>query len=253
MRTLLAHLRAKVLGRGPVARFQDMALNAEQAEARRSAEAGEAERLFFANRGRQAAKWVHYLPVYDRVLAPYRGRSVGMLEIGVFQGGSIELWRDYLGPAATIFGIDTDPACAQRVDAPNHVRIGSQSDPAFLKGVVQEMGMLDVVLDDGSHVAWHQRTAFKTLWPLLRPGGVYMIEDAHTSYWLGWGGGYRRRGTAIELAKELIDDQHAFFHDHKVRHANPGQIGTISIDDSLIAIHKIDRQRPGHYGTGTPS
>jgi hypothetical protein len=85
-----------------------------------------------------------------------------MLEIGVFKGGSLELWREYFGPAATIFGVDVNPKCADYVTAPNQVRIGSQDDALFLEKVVLEIGTLDIVLDDDSHIGHHQRRSFES-------------------------------------------------------------------------------------------
>jgi len=241
---------ARLVRRGGPPRFAEYSLGPHEAGHVRSDNPGPIEELFFQNRGRVAHKWVHFLPAYDRILAPHRGKPVTMLEIGVSQGGSLEMWRDYFGPRATIFGIDINPDCAERFDPPNQVRVGSQADPAFLRRVVDEMGPPDIILDDGSHVASHQRISFETLFPLLKVGGVYMIEDLHTSYWSGFEGGYRRPNTGIELVKDLIDDQHAWYHDRGERIAPRTQIGAIQMFDSLVAIEKVERVRPAHVKTG---
>ncbi len=170
-----------------------------------------------------------------------------MLEIGVNHGGSLELWRKFFGPQATIFGIDISPECAERVTPPNQVRIGSQADPRFLRGVVEEMGPPDVVLDDGSHHASHQRISFDTLFPLLNDGGLYIIEDVHTSYFPGFSeGGYQRKGTAIEYAKQMIDDMHAWYHRHKAATPTQRLIKAIHFYDSLVVIEKAQIERPFH-------
>ena len=167
------------------------------------------------------------------------------LEIGVFKGGSLEVWRDYLGPRATIFGIDIDPDCAAYVDAPNQVRIGSQADPKFLREIVAAMGGVDVVLDDGSHVARHQTISFATLFPLLSDGGLYMIEDTHTSYWPGWFfGGLKRKGTAVELIKETIDDMHRWYHWQK--RPSHGPVRAVHAYDSVAVIEKQATPPPTH-------
>ncbi|HEX8241599.1 MAG TPA: class I SAM-dependent methyltransferase [Allosphingosinicella sp.] len=208
---------------------------------------GELARLFFAHEGRQVHKWTHYFQHYERHFAPYRGTPVKMLEIGVFRGGSLELWRKYFGPEAVLYGVDIEPGCADLVSPPNQVRIGSQDDPAFLRSVVAEMGGLDIVLDDGSHIGRHQTASFAALFPLLRDGGLYVIEDLHSSYWPGaLEGGYRRPGTAIELVKTLIDDMHARFHRKGVRSA--GQIVGIHIYDSIVFIEKGPAATAGHVG-----
>lgn len=214
----------------------------------------ELAKLFFAHDGRLIHKWTHYFPHYERHFGPYRGAPVRMLEIGVFQGGSLELWRKYFGPDAVIYGIDVDPVCADRVSPPNQVRIGSQEDPDFLRAVVAEMGGLDIVLDDGSHIGRHQRAGFASLFPALRKGGVYAIEDLHTSYWPGPSGvegGYRRAGTGIELVKTLIDDMHARFHRRGVRFA--ADIAGIHVYDSIVFIEKGRPAAGGHVQVPPPT
>lgn len=202
-------------------------------------------RAFFEPGPRRVHKWAHYLTLYDRYLAALQGRPITLLEIGVLEGGSLDMWRRYLGPAATIVGIDITPACAERVDPANRVRIGSQADPAFLKSVVAEFGAPDVILDDGSHIAGHQKASFEILFPLLKDGGLYMIEDTHTSYWNEWDGGFRRKGTAIEEAKALVDDMHAWYTG-RVRASKAHEwIGGIHFHDSMIVIEKARQSRPG--------
>jgi hypothetical protein len=213
--------------------------------------AGEASndlaKLFYAHKGRLIQKWLHYLDIYDRHFSAYRSTPVKMLEIGVSQGGSLELWRKYLGKDATLFGIDIDPECASRVTAPSQVRIGSQDDPMFLRAVIDEMGPPDIILDDGSHIGRHQRTSFNTLFPLLREGGLYLIEDLHTAYsFVRWEGGYRRKSTGIELVKDMIDDMHGWYHRRKMRTASRNQIGAIHIYDSVAVIEKRQVARPGY-------
>jgi cephalosporin hydroxylase len=201
--------------------------------------------IFFRHAGRAVTKWVDYLDLYDRHFSAFRGTSVKMLEIGVLNGGSLEIWREYFGPRAVLFGIDITPECAQRVDPPNQVRIGSQADPAFLRRVVEEMGGVDIVLDDGSHNARHQQASFETLFPLLNDGGVYAIEDLHTSYWPGdFEGGYRRRRTGIELVKTLIDDMHAWFHDRGEMFAKRETLTGIHAYESVVFIEKGKKLRP---------
>ena len=129
------------------------------------------ERIFYGHTGRQAFKWRHYLEAYDRHLSRFRDTRVRLLEIGVQKGGSLQIWRKYFGPHAVIFGIDIDESCRALDGAGAAVRIGSQDDVAFLNGVVEEMGGLDVVIDDGGHVAEQQHASFATLFPLMSERG----------------------------------------------------------------------------------
>ena len=210
------------------------------------------EEMFFENRGVIVHKWVHYLPIYEKYFSPYQGKPIRMLEIGVNKGGSLNLWRKYFGPEATIFGIDVNPECAEVAIAPNQVRIGSQADPAFLEQVVDEMGVPDIILDDGSHIGRHQRASFQTLFPLLAEGGLYVIEDTHTAYWPTiYEGGYRRAGTAIEFVKGIIDDMHQWYHGKPKNVVNAGDVGSVHIFDSIVIIEKRTSERPGHAKVGT--
>src|SRR6185437_3735770 len=96
-------------------------------------------KLFYSNDGPFVDKWKHYLSLYVKHLASFRGGPVRLLEIGVWKGGSLRLWRRYFGPEAIIFGIDIDPACAALDGQDAQVRIGSQDDARFLERVVSEM------------------------------------------------------------------------------------------------------------------
>ena len=195
--------------------------------------------LFFEHDGDVVNKWLHYLPIYDALVLPYAGSDVRMLEIGVSKGGSLALWRKALGEKATIFGIDIDPKCAEFDGKFATVRIGSQDDAGFLKDVVREMGGVDIVLDDGSHVASHERASFETLFPLLSEGGLYMIEDVHTAYWPSFEGGLKRSGTAIEFMKKQIDEMHGHYL-NKARNTETAipPIESIQFFDSVIAVRK---------------
>lgn len=207
--------------------------------------------IFFRHTGRITQKWVHYLGLYDAYLSRFRGGRVRILEIGVNRGGSLQMWREYFGREAIIYGIDLNPECAELADPPTQIRIGSQSDPTFLRSVVGEMGAPDIIIDDGSHVAEHQEVSFKTLFPLLAPGGIYAIEDMHTAYWRGeWGGGYKRRGTAIELVKQLIDDMHGWWHRRSEKLASKEDILAIHVHDSITFIEKGPREKPRHVRIG---
>jgi hypothetical protein len=211
----------------------------------------EMEALFWSNEGPIVHKWHHYLPIYDRYLAPWRGRPVRMLEIGVSRGGSMGMWRKFLGPRAVLFGIDIDPDCARFDGQVASIRIGSQTDAGFLRDVVAEMGGVDIVLDDGSHVSAHMRASLDVLYPLLSDGGLYMVEDLHACYWRTYGGGYQRQGSFIEDVKSLIDDLHHWYHGRgQTIAAASGHLGAIHVYDSVVVLEKIAVMPPRHSQRG---
>ncbi len=203
--------------------------------------------IFLSNKGDLIHKWVHYLPIYEKLFFPFVGTAVRFLEIGVLKGGSLKMWREYFGQKASIFGIDIDPCCEAYDGKYGHVRIGSQTDPEFLRRVVSEIGGIDIVLDDGSHVASHQKLSFNILFPLLSEGGLYLIEDLHTAYWPGYGGGLKRNGTAIEFLKGKVDEIHEHYYRPSLNHPETmPYIESIQFFDSIAAIVKR-KQLPRHH------
>lgn len=201
--------------------------------------------LFADHHGRLIDKWHHYLPLYDRYLGPWRGKPVRFLEIGVFKGGSLQMWRQFFGPEAIIFGIDINPDCAAFNDETAQVRIGDQADPAFLEAVVAEMGGLDIVLDDGSHHMEHVPKALEVLFPHVSRGGLYMIEDLHTAYWPRYGGGYRARGNFFRYVLEMIHDMHSWYHQKGAAHPATAPFVTgIHVHDSIVVLERSEVQRP---------
>jgi hypothetical protein len=251
MRKLLGGVGRRIMDRlRPQPRPAMFALDPAEAPALAARANGVLPQLFFTHRGRAMRKKVHYLDIYDRYFSRYRGRATTVLEIGVCEGGSLELWRKYFGPDATIFGIDVNPACTARADLPNQVRIGAQADAAFLRSVVEEMGPPDIVIDDGSHVGADQRASFATLFPLLAAGGLYVIEDVNTAYWRAYRGGYGTRGTAVDLAGALIDDLHGAYHDRPAATAARDWIGALHVYDALIVVEKERAVRPATLSVG---
>ncbi len=209
------------------------------------------ERFFWAHNGPVVHKWLHYFEIYDRYFARFRNTPVRFLEIGVAKGGSLEMWRSYFGEDAVIFGIDIDPACAAFDGQSGAVRIGSQADGAFLAKVVDEMGGVDVVLDDGSHDSLHIRASLDVLFPRLSDGGVYMVEDLQAAYWPGFTGGYRRRASFMSVIKTLIDDIHHWYHPKGQRiDATADALDSIHVHDSITVLEKRMQKRPANIQRG---
>lgn len=154
-------------------------------------------------------KWLHYFVAYERHFKSWQNRSVNFLEIGISHGGSLEMWRKYFGPLANIVGIDINPNCKAVEQLGINVRIGSQSDPDFLQSLIDEFGMFDVVLDDGSHRMDDVWNSFQYLYPKMPKNGVYMVEDMHTAYSPEWGGGVNAPDSFINRCKQLIDELNA--------------------------------------------
>jgi hypothetical protein len=208
---------------------------------------GELLRLYSQNKGAMVHKWHHYIPLYDRYFSAWRGKPLRFLEIGVSKGGSLQLWRQYFGKQATIYGIDINPDCAEFDGQAGQVRIGSQADGDFLNKVVDEMGGVDIVVDDGSHQMVHMRESLSHLFPRLAEGGVYMIEDLHCSYLAEFGGGLRARANFFNYLSELVEDMHHWYHKRGEHHPSISRACTgIHIHDSIAVLEKAQVHMPVH-------
>jgi Methyltransferase domain len=168
------------------------------------------EQYFYNNPARVIDKWKHYFEIYERHFARYRGRQVNVVEIGVYKGGSLQMWKHYFGPQARIFGIDVNPECAAFAEDRVEILIGSQEDRTFLRSLADRIPVINILIDDGGHTMTQQITTFEELFPRVARDGVYLCEDLHTSYWPWYGGGYRSPNTFIEYSKNFIDYIHAW-------------------------------------------
>jgi 23S rRNA U2552 (ribose-2'-O)-methylase RlmE/FtsJ len=127
--------------------------------------------------GRGIWKFVHYFDIYERHFSRFRGKEVHVLEIGVFSGGSLEMWKEYFGPRCTIYGVDIEPGCKAYESESVRILIGDQADRNFWRRVKEEVPAIDIVIDDGGHTPEQQIVTLEELLPHLRAGGVYMCED----------------------------------------------------------------------------
>jgi hypothetical protein len=147
----------------------------------------------------------NYTEIYAKYFAPLKERPIKFLEIGIYQGSSVKLWESYFQQADLHF-IDITLGAAQYFSKRSHYHIANQENSSDLENFLRETGgNFDVILDDGGHTMNMQIVSFQVLFPHLKSGGMYIIEDLHTSYWPSFGGG-AVRGTTISFLKDLIDD-----------------------------------------------
>jgi hypothetical protein len=207
------------------------------------------EEYFEANEGRLIHKWMHYFEIYHRHFERFRHRAVTVLEFGVYHGGSLQMWKHYFGPEARIVGVDINPACKELEEDQIEV------DRDFLAALRERLGPVEIVIDDGGHTMAQQIATFESLFPAVRNGGVYLVEDLHTSYWEEYGGGYRAPGTFIEYAKDLVDQMHGWHRREEPRPVTDytRQIRGMHVYDSVIVLDKADVPDPDVRKTGHES
>lgn len=154
-----------------------------------------------------------YTQHYQQHFSPYRNKKIKLLEVGVggyddpqLGGNSLRMWKNYFH-RGKVFSLDIhDKSLLQE----ERIRIfqGSQVDFDFLSGMMQEVGEPDIIIDDGSHINEHVIETFKFLFPYLKDGGIYVIEDMQTSYWESFGGDtadLKNPDTMMNFFKSLTD------------------------------------------------
>lgn len=240
---------------------------------------GNSLRDYFENHEhRLIHKWMHYFEVYERHFARFCMSPVIVLEFGVSHGGSLQMWKQYFGPQALIYGVDVDPRCAGFGEENITIITGDQEDRRFLRELRKTLPQCDIIIDDGGHTMKQQIATFEEMYKHLKEGGIYLCEDLHTSYWPAFGGkavrpmtvwqqcvalmermskrGGRNCPTFIEYSKSLIDELHNAWHGQC---KDPGgeefrkNAFALHYYDSILVIEKRATKKPFNRIRGTPS
>lgn len=205
---------------------------------------------------RMIHKWMHYFEIYERHFAQFRNLPISLLEFGVLHGGSLQMWKHYFGPQAKIYGADINPRCAELAEEQITILLADQESRESLQNICKTLPPFDIIIDDGGHTMLQQTTTFEEIWGQLKIGGVYLIEDMHTSYWPSFGGGYKNPVNFVEYTKGLIDQLNAW-------HAVPNSSLAVNeftrtafsmhYYDSVLVVEKRALQAPRARMKGTPS
>ncbi len=210
------------------------------------------EKHFTENTGRMIHKWKHYFEIYDRHFARFRGTDVHVVEFGVFQGGSLQMWKEYFGPKAKIFGVDINPLCKKLEEEQIEILIGDQQDRKFLRSLKNKVPRIDILIDDGGHTMKQQINTYEELFFCISDNGVYLCEDLHTSYWPEYGGGYKKSNTFINYSKNFIDHINAWHSRQRRLRVTEftKSVHSLHYYDSILVIEKRPIEKPFHLKTG---
>ena len=159
--------------------------------------------LFFESK-LYSIKWSNYFDIYETLFSPYTGKQITFVEVGVLNGGSLLMWRNYFGPKARIIGIDNNPKCKNLEKLGDfEIIIGDHSNPEFWKLLKNQNIQIDILLDDGGHTNKQQIVSVYNSLDLMNDDGLIVVEDTHASYMSEFGN--PSRYSFIEYCKNLID------------------------------------------------
>ena len=153
-----------------------------------------------------SVKWEKYFPIYENYFKKFKDKKIIFIEIGIFNGGSLQMWKEYFGKDSKIIGIDINPECKkfENLDKNIFVEIGNQSDEIFWKNFFNKYGNADIILDDGGHTNLDQIITTVNAVKNINDEGVLMIEDTHTSYVSEYNSS--KKFSFINFVKTLVDD-----------------------------------------------
>lgn len=216
--------------------------------------------IFLSHTGHLSDKWEHYLAIYEAELARFANseRPVALLEIGVQNGGSLQIWKKLLPPGSSITGMDINSDCA-KLDLGQGIQVlvGDATVPAEVEHLLGT-ATFDVIIDDGSHRSDHVISSFIFCANRLNPGGLYFIEDLHCSYKTDFGGGFRAPGSAIEWFKKLADalnvdhfgedaEANTSAKERMILHELGLRLARVSFYDSLVVVETLTKPRAAPY------
>jgi len=181
-------------------------------------------------------KYDSYFDAYGELLSKYRGKEITFVEVGIFNGGSLFMWRDYLGPQARIIGVDLNPASKMWESHGFEIHIGDQASQMFWRDFFQKVGPVDIFIDDGGHTNLQQITTVHCAVEYVRDGGVLIVEDVHTSYFREFGNPWSR--AFIGFAAKIVDgiNSRSFaLKTNRERYAE--RVHSVSFFESIVAFH----------------
>ncbi len=165
------------------------------------------KQIYQDHRGKVSDKWSLYLSEYDRVFFEFQEREICILEIGIQNGGSLEIWARYFSNAKKIVGCDINADCYRLTyeDPRVAVVVGDANLAGTEKIVLSHAQSYDLIIDDGSHRSSDIVKSFARYFKHLADGGLFVVEDLHCSYWREFEGGLYDPFSSIGFFKQLAD------------------------------------------------
>ena len=163
--------------------------------------------FFESHKGFVSDKWSFYLEKYEDIFKPYRSDHINLLEIGVQNGGSLEIWSKYFSNAKNIIGCDINQACSSLNFTDEKIKIvtGDAANKNNIHKILDVCQKFNIIIDDGSHKSSDVINSFINYFQILSDEGIYVVEDLHCSYWKEYDGGLFYPYSSISFFKALAD------------------------------------------------
>jgi hypothetical protein len=183
-------------------------------------------------------KHTTYFSVYDQLFSRFVGKAPVIVEVGVLNGGSLYMWREFFGADARIIGVDLNPDATWLRQEGFEIHIGDQSDPQFWEEFFRQVGDVDIFLDDGGHTYPQQIVTAASALDHIRNDGLLVVEDTHTSYMTEFGGPSDTSfvSWAVNLVHGVNHRFSAFVEDHDPEL----RVWSVQFFESIVAFH-VDR------------
>jgi len=192
-----------------------------------------------------STKHINYFSNYELLLEKYIGKNITFVEIGVFSGGSLFMWRNFFGSSARIIGIEIDPLAKRLESFGFEIFIGDTGNKEFWKDFYKKVGYVDVVIDDGSHSSHDQIIGVTESIQHINDGGLYLVEDVHSNYLKKYG--YPEKYRYIDFAKNNIDYMNYRFpetikKENKYMRIITDKVYSIRFFESMVA-YEVDKSK----------
>ncbi|MGK8638261.1 glycosyltransferase [Brucella anthropi] len=163
--------------------------------------------LYRSHKGKVSDKWLSYLIDYSDILKKFRNYPVRILEIGIQNGGSLEIWAKFFPNAELIVGCDINPLCENLTYSDDRIKVivGDANDQNTYSSIMVMSEKYDIIIDDGSHMSSDIIRSFARYFPRLSEGGLFIAEDLHCSYWGSFEGGIEAPYSAVNFFKRVAD------------------------------------------------
>jgi hypothetical protein len=153
-------------------------------------------------------KWSNYFEIYENLLKRFKNKKITLVEVGVGNGGSLFMWRNYFGKKAKIIGVELNPKAKELEKNGFKIFIGDQSTPSFWKSFYKKVGKIDILIDDGGHTNLQQITTLMESINYIKHDGIIVVEDTHTSFMKNKGFKNPSKFSFINFTSSIVETLH---------------------------------------------